>query len=217
MHIYEHFCIIYSAFYDLLLWDSTCSTLGNLHTLTTNDLSFLTSEVFLTLHQGSILFLTCISSTFKDSHKMTNLFNRYYNFLFSLNKAPLDAALFFLSFFFIWVVLSFLFFLFDTVCLCFACSVTLSSYPCMFFLLGPIFVCPYCCSLWMKLPSDQGITPRLCSSASPARWWGRQQTSNMPSWHLTLWVCVPCRYWGFGSSTDVHLPLCCSQSLRQTR
>lgn len=60
----------------------------------------------------------------------------------------------------------------DTVCLCFASSVTLSSsfpfFPLLFaFLASPLFVCPFCSSWWGKLLSDQGIKPRLCSPASP--------------------------------------------------
>lgn len=112
MNIYEHFCIIYSAFYDLLLSDSTY--FGQ-RTHFNHKLSFSTSEVFLTLCQGPILFLIYISFTLKHSHKMTNPFNSYCNFLFSLNKAPLRCS----------IVLSFLSFsLFGLSCLsCFSFSI----------------------------------------------------------------------------------------------
>lgn len=51
--------------------------------------------MFLTLYQGPILFLTCISSTFNHSHKMTDLFNRLSNFFLPQTRQPLGAALFF--------------------------------------------------------------------------------------------------------------------------
>lgn len=77
-------------------------------------------------------------------------------------------------------------------CRCLFCHPVIILGFCLLFLLLPVFVCPlFCSSLWVTLLSDQSATPRLCSLASPSRWWGRQPTSNVPRWHLTRRRHVP--------------------------
>lgn len=181
---------MYSAFYDLLLSDSIY--FDNIYTLTTND--FLTPEVF----------WPCIKGWFSFWHAFVLPLITLTKWLIFLTVSAISfhpkqdtphCSSSFLPEFFCYLgylVFPAFPFWYSMPLLCLFCHLIIT--PFLFFLLRPIFVCPFCSSLWMKLPSDQGIMPRLCSSTSPARWWDRQQTSNVPSWHLTPWVCVPCHY-----------------------
>lgn len=184
--------------------------LENVHILTENLLSFLMSEVLLTLYQGPIPFLTCISSTFKHSHKMTNLFNQYSNFHFTLNKAPLGAALFLSYWAFPLFGISCLSFFFISIQYTFTLLVlSLYHHPFVVFLTSPHIYLSF-----LLLFVDEAVIrsrhhAQALFFASPVRWWGRQQTSNVPSWHLTPRVCVTMLllgFWVFHPSRSLSLP-----------
>lgn len=98
--------------------------------------------------------------------------------------------------------------------LCSAPSVTLPSsfpfFPPFALLASPLFVCPFCSSWWGKLLSDQGIQPRLCSSASPVCWWGSNQLQTCPAGTLHDGFVYYVAIKGLNPVVwlDVHLPLC---------